>query len=306
MKISEKLKKQGKVFSFEFYPPKKEEDIPFLKRAVAELKALEPDFVSITQSPAALAGLDFASLSNTLALSGVLKHEFALEVMAHLTCVTLKNRQTLDEAVKLLKIFGLENVLALRGDSTAAEVKKPLFSWAWELARELKGRGFFDIAAACYPEKHPEAASLEADIDNLKRKMDCGATFAITQLFLDNGSYFSFREKCAARGVSIPVIPGIMPVTGLAQLTNFAQRIKVKIPSGLLAELEKLSPGGTEPAPEVKAAIRDFGITYAVRQCRELLDNGAPGIHFYTLNRSRSTAAVLKLLKKEVHSQKIR
>ena len=298
MKISEKLKKREKVFSFEFYPPKKEEDIPFLKAAVAELKCLAPDFVSITQSPSALSGLNFASLSNTLALSGVLKHEFSLEVMAHLTCVTLKNRETLDEAVKLLKIFGLENILALRGDLAAGGFEKPLFSRACELARELKGRGAFDIAAACYPEKHPEAASLEADIDNLKRKMDCGASFAITQLFLDNGSYFSFREKCLARGVAIPLIPGIMPVTSLSQLTNFTQRIKVKIPAGLLAALEKLSPAGREPGPETKAAIRDFGIAYAAEQCGELLENGAPGIHFYTLNRSKATAAVLKRIKK--------
>jgi len=298
MKISEKLKKQARVFSFEFYPPKKEEDIPFLKRAVAELKALAPDFVSITQSPARSNGLSFAGLSNTLALSGVLKHEFSLEVMAHLTCVTLKNRETLDEAVKLLKILGLENVLALRGDSAAGGFEKPLFSRAWELMRELKGRGAFDIAAACYPEKHPEAASLEADIDNLKRKMDCGASFAITQLFLDNGSYFSFREKCLARGVTIPIIPGIMPVTGLSQLTNFAERIKVKIPAKLLAALEKLSPALAEPGPETASAIRDFGIAYAAGQCRELLKNGAPGIHFYTLNRSKAAANVLKLVKK--------
>ena len=300
MKISEKLKKQSRVFSFEFYPPKKEEDIPFLKKAVEELKTLSPDFVSITQSPTALSGLNFASLSSTLALSGVLKHEFSLEVMAHLTCVTLKNREMLDEAVKLLKIFGLENVLALRGDSAAVEFEKPIFSRACELARELKGRGAFDIAAACYPEKHPEAVSLEADIDNLKRKMDCGASFAITQLFLDNASYFNFREKCLARSVSIPIIPGIMPVTGLSQLTNFAERIKVKIPAGLLAALEKLSPADAEAGPETKTAIRDFGIAYAAGQCRELLKNGAPGIHFYTLNRSKATSAVLNLVKKEI------
>ncbi|HAH32083.1 MAG TPA: methylenetetrahydrofolate reductase [NAD(P)H] [Elusimicrobia bacterium] len=298
MRISEKLKKQKRVFSFEFYPPKKEEDIPFLKAAVAELKGLSPDFVSITQSPSSLSGLSFASLSNTLALSGVLKHEFSLEVMAHLTCITLKDRETLDEAVKLMRILGLENVLALRGDRAGGGLEKPFFSRAWELAAELNGRGIFDIAAACYPEKHPEAQSLEADIDNLKRKMDCGAAFAITQLFLDNISYFSFREKCLSRGVTIPLIPGIMPVTGVSQLANFAERIKVKIPAGLSAALEKLSPGGAEPGPDARAAIREFGVSYAAAQCLELLKNGAPGIHFYTLNRSKATAAVLNLVKR--------
>ncbi|MCX5784810.1 MAG: methylenetetrahydrofolate reductase [Elusimicrobia bacterium] len=300
MKISEKLKGQERVFSFEFYPPKKEEDIPLLKTAVAELKCLAPDFVSITQSPSSLSGPSYASLLNTLVLSGVLKHEFSLEVMAHLTCITLKDRETLDEAVKVMRLLGLENVLALRGDRSGGGGEPLLFSRAWELAAELKGRGVFDIAAACYPEKHPEAPSLEADIDNLKRKIDCGASFAITQLFLDNASYFSFREKCAARGVTIPIIPGIMPVTGVSQLANFAERIKVKIPARLSGALAKLSPGGTEPGPAAKAAIRDFGVAYAAEQCMELLKNGAPGIHFYTLNRSKATAAVLNLVKKGI------
>ena len=295
MKISEKLKKQAAVFSFEFYPPKKEEDIPLLKTAVRELRALAPDFVSITQSSAA-SGLSFASLSTTLALSGVLKHEFSLEVMAHLTCVTIKNREMLDETVKLMKILGLENVLALRGDLPEGSTERALFSGAWELAADLKGRGGFDIAAACYPEKHPEAKNLEADIDNLKKKMDSGASFAITQLFLDNNSYFSFRDKCLARGVNIPVIPGIMPVTSFAQLRNFTERIKIRIPSGLLESLKKLSPesGGAGAA----AATREFGINYAAEQCLELLKNGAPGIHFYTLNRSKATVAVLERIRK--------
>jgi len=299
MKISKKLKTHTRIFSFEFYPPKKEEDIPLLKAAVADLRNLAPDFVSITQSPAALSGLSFASLSSTLALSGVLKHEFSLEVMAHLTCVTLKDSETLDEAMKLIKILELENILALRGDPAEEGFEKTLFSRAWELTAELNQRGNFDIATACYPEKHPEASSLEADIDNLKRKMDCGATFAITQLFLDNSSYFSFREKCLARGVTMPIIPGIMPVTGISQLTNFAQRIKIKIPSKLLTALRKFSPAGAEPGPETKAAIRDFGVAYAAEQCLELLRNGVPGIHFYTLNRSKAAAAVLNIIKKE-------
>jgi methylenetetrahydrofolate reductase (NADPH) len=288
MKISSMLSSGGRTFSFEFYPPKKEEDIPALKSAIAELKSLGPDFVSITLSQKYMPKWSFASISNTLALSGVLKHEFSLEVMAHLTTEIIRDRQTLDETLKLVKILGLENVLALRGDLAPDREGERCFSYASDLVPAVKSGGDFCVGVAAYPEKHPEAPSLEEDVRRLKQKLDAGGEFAITQVFFDNEAFFRFRDAAAAAGVTAPVIPGLMPLTSLRQRDNFVAGQGISVPAALSAGLEK--HGGD------KEALFAFGLDYAVKQAEELLAAGVPGLHFYTFNRSRATREVFRLL----------
>jgi len=288
MKISKMLASGGRTFSFEFYPPKKEEDIPSLKAAISDLKSLGPDFVSITLSQKYMPSWNFASISNTLALSGVLKHEFSLEVMAHLTTAIIRDRQTLEETLKLVKILGLENVLALRGDLEPGREGARTFSYASDLVPAVKSGGDFCVGVAAYPEKHPEASSLGEDVRRLKQKLDAGGEFAITQVFFDNAAFFRFRDAAAAAGVTAPIVPGLMPLTSLKQRDNFVAGQGISVPAELSAGLEK--HGGD------KDALFAFGLDYASAQAEELLAAGVPGLHFYTFNRSRATREVFRRL----------
>ena len=284
MKVSESLKSGRKVFSFEFYPPKTEEDARKLFDAARELKALGPDFVSITNSSTG------AMPYRTVALSGVLKAELGLEVVAHLTCVA-HTRAEIAAILSRLKALGVENVLALRGDIHEREgfAPKNEYRYASQLAADLRAAGGFCVGGACYPEKHPEAPSLEEDIRRLKEKTDAGAEYLITQLFFDNDFYFRFVDRAAAAGVTVPVLPGLMPLTGYRQMQNFTQLMKVSVPEKLRGGIEKW--GGD------KEAMFRFSVDYASEQAEGLLRGGAPGLHLYTLNRSRAAIAILKNLR---------
>ena len=284
MKVSESLKSGRKVFSFEFYPPKTEEDARKLFDAARELKALGPDFVSITNS--SLGTMPY----RTVALSGVLKAELGLEVVAHLTCVA-HSRAEIAAILSRLKTMGVENVLALRGDVHEREGFEPRneYRYASQLVADLKAEGGFCVGGACYPEKHPEAPSFEEDIRRLKEKTDAGAEYLITQLFFDNDFYFRFLEKAAAAGVKVPVLPGLMPLTGYRQMQNFTQMMKVSVPAKLREGIEKWGAD--------KDAMFAFSVDYASAQAEGLLRGGAPGLHLYTLNRSRAAIAILKNLR---------
>jgi methylenetetrahydrofolate reductase (NADPH) len=184
-------------------------------------------------------------------------------------------------------------VLALRGDppkgSTTFEQTAGGFAHASELVSFVRAQGEFGIAAACYPEKHPEAPSLEVDLDNLATKVRGGVDFLVTQLFFDNADYFAFVEKARARGISCPIVPGIMPITNLAQVKRFADLCGAKLPGELMLRLE-----ATHGEAEAVAAI---GVEHAISQCRDLVQRGAPGIHFYTLNRSPATKRILEAIR---------
>jgi len=280
MKITERLKKPGKLFSFEFYPPKTEADAEKLFETVKELKALDPDFISITNSSTG------AAPYRTVALSGVIKEKLGLEVMAHLTCIG-HSREEIKAIAGRLKILGIENVLALRGDIHNIEGIPPKreYRYASELAAELKALGGFSIGGAGYPEKHPEAADFEADIKALKTKTEAGADFIITQLFFENRFYFEFVEKARKAGVAAPIIPGLMPLTSYKQLQNFSKLFSVFLP--------RVIKDGVEKYADDKESLLKFSVEYASRQAEELLKQGAPGIHFYTLNRSKATKEIL-------------
>jgi methylenetetrahydrofolate reductase (NADPH) len=286
MRIDELLAAQRPVFSFEFFPPKTPEGVVTLYETVETLKALDPSFVSVTY------GAGGATRDGTVEIATTIKREHGIETMAHLSCVG-ETTEGLVEILDRLDAGGIENVLALRGDPPRGEpdFRPPEggLSSAAELAGFISTRYDFSLGGACFPEVHPEAPSLDADLDYLKTKVTGGATFLITQLFFDNRLYFDFVEAAREKGIGVPIIPGVIPVTSYAGLLRFCQICEASIPDPLAETMAAL--GGHEEAEA------QLGIAYAARQCEELLAAGAPGIHFYTLNKAPATRAVLAALR---------
>jgi methylenetetrahydrofolate reductase (NADPH) len=286
MRIDELLTRQRPLFSFEFFPPKTPEGVGTLFETIRTLASLEPGYVSVTY------GAGGATREGTVEISTTIKREHGIETMAHLSCVG----ETLDrlrEILTRLQEGGIENILALRGDPPRgeAEFQPPEggLSSSAELAGLIAAEYDFAIGGACFPEVHPEAPSLEADIAFLKTKVDAGASFLITQLFFDNRAYFDFVPAARRAGIEVPIIAGIMPITSYAQIRRFCQLCEAVIPDPLAAAMEALD--GDEEAEF------ELGVAYAARQCEELLAGGAPGIHFYTLNKAPATRAILAALK---------
>jgi methylenetetrahydrofolate reductase (NADPH) len=274
------------VFSFEFFPPKTDEGEQNLRAALTALRELEPDFVSVTYGAAG------STRGLTLQLTKWIKQELGIEAMAHLSCVGA----TSDELCVILDSLvdaGIENVLALRGDPPRGETSwQPHpggLRYSSELTALIAERYPMSVGAACFPEVHPEASDRASDLRFLKHKVEAGASFLITQLFFDNEAYFQFVEDARAAGIDVPIIPGIMPITDVGQIKRFTDICGACIPQTLLEELEKRAPFPNE--------VLQLGVSYATLQCAELLARGAPGIHFYTLNRSPATRAILAALR---------
>lgn len=286
MKIVERLGR-APVFSFEFFPPKDAEGVERLFETIAELRPYEPAYVSVTY------GAGGSSRVLTVELVRRIKHEVGIEAMAHLTCVGA-TRAELCGVLEELGQGGIQNVIALRGDpprgsSTFVKAEGGL-GHASELVALIRARYDFCVAAACYPEKHLEAPDAESDLAFLKAKVDAGADFLITQLFFDNADYFAFVERARAAGIEVPIIAGIMPITNLSQIMRFTSFCGARIPAPLLAALEACGNDAD--------AVRALGVEHATAQCRDLIARGAPGIHFYTLNRSLATRHVLDRLRR--------
>jgi methylenetetrahydrofolate reductase (NADPH) len=286
MRIDEILAAQAPVFSFEFFPPKTPAGEQNLYAALRELRALEPSFVSVTY------GAGGSSREKTIEIVKRIKDEFGLEAMAHFTCIGAtvgQLRETLDE----MQLAGIDNVLALRGDPPAGQedwIKtEGGLEYSHELVQLIDGNYPFAIGAACFPETHIHAESPEADLRYLAEKVQAGADFLITQMFFDNDAYFDFVARARAAGIDVPMIPGVMPITRVGQIERMAKMCGAAIPDGLREELHARG--------EDAEAVLDFGVAYATLQCSELLAAGAPGIHFYTLNRSPATRAILSALK---------
>jgi len=286
MRIDEHLAGAAEpVFSFEFFPPKTPEGEANLYEAVAQLEPLKPAYVSVTY------GAGGTTRGKTLDIVSRIRAEHGLEAMAHFTCVDATEaelRETLDE----MRERGLDNVLALRGDPPGGgEWTKTEggLEYSTELVTLIRGGYDFAVAAACFPETHIHATSPEDDLRHLKAKVDAGASFLITQLFFDNAFYFDFVARARAIGIDVPIIPGVLPITNIAQLERITSLCGATIPAPLMRELEL-----RRDAPD---AVADFGVAHATLQCAELLAGGAPGIHFYTLNRSHATRAILSALK---------
>ena len=287
MRIDEIIGRDGDpAFSFEFFPPRTPEGEANLFSAVAALRPLAPDFVSVTY------GAGGSTRSKTLEIIARIRDEHELEAMAHFTCVgsTVDElRATLDEMSGL----GLENVLALRGDPPAGQEEWTQtdggLAYSRELVELIAADYPFAIGAACFPETHIHATSSEDDLRHLKAKVDAGASFLITQLFFDNALYFDFVERARAIGIDVPIVPGILPITGYGQLARITSMCGATIPNHVLEELSERR--------DDEEAVAQFGVVYATLQCADLLEHGAPGIHFYTLNRSPATRAILSALK---------
>jgi methylenetetrahydrofolate reductase (NADPH) len=270
------------VFSFEFFPPKTDAGYRALYRTIEDLKRLDPAFVSVTSHAAGL------NRSKTAELVIRIQRELGITAAAHMTC-TGQTSEELGATLEQLAAAGIQNVLTLRGDPPRDQPAwRPVpggFRYASELAAFVKSRFAFSLGGGCYPEKHHEAESFEADLANLKRKVEAGVEFLITQLFLDNRHYFAFVERARAAGITVPIVPGIMPMVSLHNLRT-AMRLSPgsETPRELEAELAAVESD--------KERSLEVGVAWATLQCRELLARGAPGIHFYTLNQSPATRRV--------------
>jgi methylenetetrahydrofolate reductase (NADPH) len=286
MRIDELLGRDEPTFSFEFFPPKTPAGEENLYRALQELRPLDPTYVSVTY------GAGGSTRTKTLEIVKRIKDEFGLEAMAHFTCVgatTEELRATLDDMAGA----GIDNVLALRGDPPAGQDEwiktEGGLEFSYELVRLLRADYPFSVGAACFPETHIHATSPEDDIRHLKAKVDEGVDFLITQLFFDNALYYDFVARARAAGVLVPIIPGIMPITNYGQIAKFMTMCGATMPEHVLTELDARQADAE--------AVAEFGVSYATMQCADLLAHGAPGIHFYTMNRSPATRAILSALK---------
>jgi methylenetetrahydrofolate reductase (NADPH) len=274
------------VFSFEFFPPKTDDGVRQLFEAISHLRELEPTFVSVTY------GAGGSVRTRTVDLVTRIRRELDIEPVAHLTCVDA----TVDDLQGILdglRDAGIDNVLALRGDPPEGVDRfVPTaggLAHGSELMELITARYGFCVGGACYPEKHPESADADEDVRSAKRKEDAGASYLITNLFFDNRMYFEFVPRARAAGVTVPIIPGIMPVTNVGQIRRFTSKIGATIPEALLDALRS-----REDDPE---AVLQLGVAWATLQCTELLAGGAPGVHFYTMNRSPATRAILSALR---------
>ena len=287
MRISEILATRRPVFSFEFFPPDSEAGLEQLFTAIAELRELEPDFVSVTCRN--------HSRSRTLELVTRIRTQTGIEPMAHYTCAGAR-RDELHDVLLGLRDAGIDNVLALRGDlrlrdGTAVPIVDDGLCHGSELAAMIRDEGYgFCIGAACYPEAHPESPDLDDDIRHTVAKVDSGAEFLISQMFFENRAFFEFTARARAAGIAVPIIPGIMPITNAGQLPPAGGTFfGAVIPEPLRAALERRK--------DDREAVVQLGVAWATLQCTELLQAGVPGIHFYTLNRVPATRAILSALK---------
>src|SRR5438046_1130321 len=283
MQIKDFLARGRPTFSFEFFPPRTEEAARQLEQTIAQLRELKPTFVSVTY------GAGGSTRDRTIEIVSRVKREAGIEAMAHLTCVGSR-REDLAAVLERIGEAGIENVLALRGDPPKGQTEFKAvdggFRFAAELVRFIRDRhnSALCLGGACYPEKHPECGNPAVDLMNLKRKIDEGLDFVITQLFFNNRHYFEFVEHARKIGIVVPIIPGIMPITNATQVERFG----ATIPFELAEELDRRR--------DDSQAVMELGIAHATAQCIELLEHGAPGIHFYTLNRSTATREIYAAL----------
>ena len=276
--ISELLATQRTVRSLEFFPPQDEAGVEALRQTAIALKRIAPDFVSVTY------GAGGSTRERTAQVSRLLRTDIGCTVMPHLTCVG-HTRAELNVVADQLHADGYRNVMTLRGDppkgQTAFVPYQDGLRYGSDLVALLKARhADFCLGVGGYPEKHPEAPSPEVDLDNLKRKVDAGASFITTQLFFDNAVYYRFVEKCRARGITVPIVPGIMPVLSLKQIKRFTEMCGAHLPPKLIKRLEA--------AGETPEIVETLGIDWSLTQIRDLLAHDAPGYHLYIMNRAKS------------------
>jgi methylenetetrahydrofolate reductase (NADPH) len=283
MRIDAILGRGRPAVSFEFFPPKTDEGFASLYRTIDELRPINPSYVSVTY------GAGGSTRSRTVELVARIQNELNVRTMAHLTCVG-HTQEEIAKVVDELWQSGVRNVLALRGDPPAgSSTFTPTpggFAYACDLVKFIRTGHDFCVGVAGYPEGHPACLNRTRDIEHLKRKIDNGANFVITQLFFDNADFYRWRDQCRSMGIHAPIIAGIMPILNVAQIKRFVSMCGAKIPHPLLTKLESL-----EHDPE---AVHRAGVEYARRQCQDLLFHGVDGVHFYTLNKSKATVQICR------------
>lgn len=287
MKISDLFKERKRTYSFEFFPPRDEISAVDFGINVGILSKLSPSFVTVTY------GAGGSNQERTFDLVNYLQNKMGLLTMAHYTCVNASRSKILDD-LSWLKDHQIENLMVLRGDPPKGEttfVAHPDgFAHASDLAAFAAANFDFCMGGAAYPEKHPEAGSYDEDVLNLKKKVDAGCRFLMTQLFFDNEYYFDLVKRARTAGIECPIIPGIIPLTAYSQIERFTRMSQTHIPDIVLEKMEEYRDNPKK--------IYQLGMDFAIRQCRDLLMMGAPGLHFYTLNKSRATVEIFETLQR--------
>jgi methylenetetrahydrofolate reductase (NADPH) len=287
MRITERLAQNKPSFSFEFFPPKNDAGTEALFKTISDLAQLEPGFVSVTYGAAG------GARERTVELVTRIKRQTGVEAMAHISCAG-HSRAEIKAVLDRLRDDGIENVLALRGDPLLGQqgfrAAPGGFAYASELISFIRAEGYpFCLGGAAYLEGHIETPSREVDLDHLKRKVDAGLDFLITQLYFDNAFYFDFLERAHRAGIFIPIIPGIMPISNTEQLDRFTRMCGATVPMRLRLQLERI---GHDPS-----AVLQLGVAHATVQCMELLNRGVRYIHFFTLNKSPASRLIVSALR---------
>ncbi|OGC07997.1 methylenetetrahydrofolate reductase [NAD(P)H] [candidate division WOR-1 bacterium RIFOXYA2_FULL_36_21] len=285
MKVVDIFEKDKLTLSFEFFPPKTEDQERNLFYVISELKNFNPDFVSVTY------GAMGTTRDKTFLWSKKIKHELKIEPVVHLTCV-YADKDTVEKQVRELKKYGIENILALRGDPPIEDIYIPPkngFLYAKDLVSFVKEIACdFCVGVAGFPEGHCSISDLSVDTNYLKEKIESGAEYVITQMFFDNRYFFDFKERCEKKEISVPIIPGIMPITNVGQIKKMTQICGATIPKELLNKIEKHSSD--------YASVMEIGVEHAIKQTLELVKNNVLGLHFFVMNQSGPVSKVLSAL----------
>lgn len=279
----ESQKKYPRIFSLEFFPPKSPEAEVSLKKCLTELAPIKPRFCSVTFGAAG------STREKTFETVVDIQNTFGFEASPHISCIA-STKAGIRDVLLAYKNNGIRRTVALRGDMPSGMLSAGELRYANELVEFIRAEtgDHFHVEVACYPEVHPQAASAESDLKNFKRKVDAGADSAITQYFYNPEAYFRFVDDCERLGIDIPIVPGIMPITNYSQLARFSDMCGADIPRWIRKRLEAFG--------DDRKAIRAFGLEVVTELCRRLLEQGAPGLHFYTLNRADASLDVWKAL----------
>ena len=283
MKLSQILGKDKITLSFEVFPPKTEANYEAVKKAALDVAALNPSYMSVTY------GAGGSTRANTVQIASAIQQQYGITAISHLTCVGA-TKEDIDHTLDSMKEAGIENVLALRGDRPKDFEGEPFtdFHYASELVEHIKARGDFCVGGACYPEGHVDAHNKNEDITYLKKKVDAGCDYLTTQMFFDNNIYYNFLYRVREKGITVPIIPGIMPITTKKQLARSCALSGTAVPQRFRAIVDYF---GDDPA-----AMKQAGIAYATDQIIDLIANGVRNIHVYSMNKPEVAAAIMQNL----------